>query len=106
MLFVMLRLQSLIPLRFVKNEVQGRLVLIAVALFFGIIVASSYVRVNIIENGLSEEKFRLVSGNRTFTDEEYMIIGSNSSYAFVWSMDERVQIIPWNKIEEMEISVE
>ena len=106
MLFAMLRLESLIPLRFLQNQVRGRLLLIAVAMFFGIIVASSYVKINVVTNGLSDEKFVLVAGEQTLTDEEYSIIGSNSSYVFIWSKDERVQIIPWNNIEEMEISVE
>lgn len=106
MLFIIAQIVSLIPLHFLKNKVRGRIMLTALVLFCSLIVAGSHVKINMIEHGHIYDKFKIVAGDTIYTQKSSRIIGSNSSYLFIWNGEKKVWVIPWSKVENMEIDEE
>ena len=106
MLVIIMVIQELIPFRYLKYEEHGRNLFTCLVLFSGIIVASSYMKINVIRNGGIEHRFEVVRGSERYTEKSFKIIGSNSSYVFIWNKKESVQVIPLANVSKLVIHSE
>ncbi len=90
--------QEFIPFRYIANEEVGKFLFVSTVLFSGMIVLTSYMRVNVIHNESSPQEFTIVHGGQSITEAEHSIIGSNSAYVFIWDRESSVEIIPLSKV--------
>ena len=88
-----------ISARFFKN---GRFVysfLMAMTIFFSSLYASTLAEIDEIENGRPEMTFEIQSGERKYTEQDAIFIGSNSRYVFLYHKEEKnTRIIPLTQI--------
>ena len=106
MLFLMLSLREFVPRRFLPRSANAQALLIGLLLFSGMIIANSYMKINVIKHGKVYEQFEIVRQSERYTEDNASVIGSNSSYMFVWVEGRKVDVIPLREIDRFTISLE
>lgn len=93
-----------ISIRFFQN---GRFVysfLMALTIFFSSLYTSTLAEIDEIENGRPEMTFEIRFGEKKYTEQDSIFIGSNSRYVFLYHKEEKnTRIIPLTQIEHISL---
>ena len=78
--------------------------ILALLFFFTSLILNTFESIEEIKEGTRTDRFTVKVGNRTFTEQQSQIIGSNSRYMFLYLGDETTRIIPLNQISSVSIA--
>ena len=87
--------------RYFQNADTAHILSAALVIFFGSMYFAAQIRIGEIRNQETGVHFELGKGTKTYTHEDYDIIGSNSRYMFIWDRKGGVEVIAMDALDRI-----